>query len=97
MTTIEEIVMVRPKLKNVSSSGINLLDLPIKEQRGIILRILSLELEAKEFKSNLYCPNCETNLPKREPFFGWDNDKGEPSYYCTLCDTEFNEFIKPSY
>ncbi len=100
MTEIEDIIAERPGLKKVSSfSGINLLDLPKKEQREIIFWILNIELEAREFESDLYCPNCSINLPKRAPFFDWDSYRGEPSYYCTFCDSYFNDlkkgFIKP--
>ncbi len=54
-----------------------------------IFRRVTLEKQAGAEESDVYCPKCSLNLPKRYPFFGWDEEKGKPSYYCPLCDYEF--------
>ncbi|MFH1683087.1 MAG: hypothetical protein ABIA37_04790 [Candidatus Woesearchaeota archaeon] len=68
---------------------------PLEEQLELddpitkLFRRIILEGEAQAEESDLYCPSCTTHLPKRSPFFGWDEEKGQPSHYCTLCEKYF--------
>ncbi len=68
----------------VGDDGINLSHPVVK-----LFRKLMLQEEAKKQNSDIYCPNCKTNLPHRPPFVAWDNEKAKPSYFCTLCQKEF--------
>jgi len=54
-----------------------------------IFRHMVLDQEAVKQGSDILCPVYKTHLPKREPFFGWDNETGKPSYYCSVCDKYF--------
>jgi hypothetical protein len=55
-------------------------------------RRLSLELQAKEQKSDLYCTTCDANLPIRHlTTYGPVEVKGESfdKHFCSLCQKDF--------
>jgi len=55
----------------------------------VSLEKISLQREAAENGSDLYCVRCDADLPKREPFFVVDMENGNKEYYCPICDYSF--------
>ncbi|MFH1248722.1 MAG: hypothetical protein V1660_01060 [archaeon] len=72
------------------NEGIN-----IDDPLVMIFRMMMLEKEAKNERSDLYCPKCNTNLPKRPPFLDFSGTdcyiiaQENRNYYCGLCDEYF--------
>ena len=89
--TLEQIAQ-EEKIK--TEEGINLDDPFVK-----LFRKVMLEHAAKNEKSDLYCPQCKTNLPYTNMTVatvhdGFDanfNPVGKTKYFCTLCEIYFDK------
>ncbi len=74
--------------------GINLDDSVVK-----LFRKIMLESAAEEQKSDLYCPECHTNLPYTPMTVGQEPDGFDANYNltkkivyrCTLCEIDFHQ------